>query len=143
MKANLLSAFPASGALLVLFSVLCSLSSRLRRGYGAAGCILLFISAFQLVSVSAFPQGSLTPPGAPAPTMKSLDQIEPRTPISSLPYTINTAGSYYLTKNLSVTSGDGITISVDKVALDLNGFTISSNAASATGTGISPERNAS
>src|SRR5438105_9353803 len=132
MKANLLSAFPASGALLVLFSVLCSLSSRLRRGYGAAGCILLFISAFQLVSVSAFPQGSLTPPGAPAPTMKSLDQIEARKPLpgGTAAITISQPGSYYLTGNLSVASGDGITISVDKVALDLNGFTISSNAAS-------------
>jgi hypothetical protein len=35
-----------------------------------------------------------------------------------------------------VTSGNGITISADKVAIDLNGFTISSTAASATGTAI-------
>ena len=27
---------------------------------------------------TAFAQGSLTPPGAPAPTMKTLAQIEPR-----------------------------------------------------------------
>ena len=30
-------------------------------------------------------QGSLTPPGAPGETMKTLAQVEPRTPISSLP----------------------------------------------------------
>jgi hypothetical protein len=80
-------------------------------------------------------QGSLTPPGAPGPTMKSLDQIEARTPISSVPYTISQAGSFYLTKNLNVTSGDAITISTSGVTLDLNGFTISSTASSAGGTG--------
>ncbi len=55
---------------------------------------------------SGLGQGSLTPPGAPAPTMRSLDQIEPRTPISTLPFTITTGGHYYLTKSLS-TTGDG------------------------------------
>jgi parallel beta-helix repeat protein len=66
-------------------------------------------------------QGSLTPPGAPAPTMKSLDQIEPRTPISALPFAITNSGSYYLTTNL-VTAGSGITISASGVTLDLMGF---------------------
>lgn len=42
-------------------------------------------------------QGSLTPPGAPAPTMRTLDQVEPRTPISALPYVISKSGSYYVT----------------------------------------------
>src|SRR5262245_46218450 len=28
-------------------------------------------------------QGALTPPGAPAPTMKTLDQLEPRIPINA------------------------------------------------------------
>jgi hypothetical protein len=42
-------------------------------------------------------QGSLTPPGAPAPAMKTLAQIEPRTPIASAPFTISAPGSYYLT----------------------------------------------
>ena len=31
---------------------------------------------------AVFAQGPLTPPGAPALTMKTLDQIEPRTPIN-------------------------------------------------------------
>lgn len=81
-------------------------------------------------------QGSLTPPGAPAPTMKSLAQIEPRTPISSAPFTITNGGSYYLTTNLTVGGGDAITIAANDVTLDLNGFTIASTAASASGTGI-------
>ena len=89
-----------------------------------------------LASTGAFAQGSLTPPGAPAPTMKSLDQIEARTPISSLPFTISASGSYYLTKNLAVTSGNAIVISAEGVTLDLNGFTLSSTEASPAGTGI-------
>lgn len=90
-----------------------------------------------LVAAHAFGQGALTPTGAPAPTMRSLDQIEPRTPISSLPITINTPGSYFLTGNLSVTTGNAITLSADDVSIDLNGFTISSSASPAAGTGIS------
>ena len=54
-------------------------------------------------------------PVAPAPTMKSLAQIEPRTPISSVPFVISNSGSYYLTKNLNVTTGDAITINADEI----------------------------
>jgi hypothetical protein len=68
--------------------------------------------------------------------MKTLDQIESRTPISSVPFAISAPGSYYLTKNLNVTSGDAITITANRVTLDLNGFTISSTASPAAGTGI-------
>lgn len=75
----------------------------------------------------AFGQGSLTPPGAPAPLMKSLDQIEARTPISSAPFIITNSGSYYLTANLNVASGHGITISNNNVTLDLNGFGLAGN----------------
>lgn len=70
-------------------------------------------------------QGALTPPGAPAPVMKTLNQIEPRTPISSLPYHISSSGSYYLTGNLTgAPVGLGIEISADNVTLDLMGFTL-------------------
>ena len=86
----------------------------------AIGCLLA-------VSLSStFAQGVLTPPGAPAPTMKTLDQIESRIPISALPYTISTPGSYYVITNLLVGVNDGIVITANNVTLDLNGFTISS-----------------
>ena len=85
--------------------------------------LLLLVSCY---SPHVFAQGSLTPPGAPAPTMRSLDQIEPRTPISAVPFTISSSGSYYLTKSLNVASGNAIVILTSNVTLDLNGFTLSS-----------------
>jgi len=103
----------------------------------AAPLLVIMFATFYVASVSTvFAQGSLTPPGAPAPTMKTLAQIEPRTPISSAPCTISQPGSYYLTTNLTVSSGTGIYISADDVTLDLNGFTIRSTAPSSTGYGI-------
>jgi hypothetical protein len=92
----------------------------------------VIVSSFCLVH-PAFSQGSLTPPGAPAPTMKSLDQIEARTPISSAPFTITQPGSYYLTTNVTVSSGYAIAITANNVTLDLNGFTIASTAPVASG----------
>jgi hypothetical protein len=99
----------------------------------------LLFTAVALIATTlhAAAQGNLTPPpGAPAPVMKSLDQIEARTPISLAPYTINAPGSYYLTSNLSVSAGNAITIAAKGVTLDLNGFTISSTASPAAGAGI-------
>jgi hypothetical protein len=82
-------------------------------------------------------QGSLTPPGAPAPTMKSLDQIEARTPISSLPFTISSSGSYYLTGNLTGVSGsNGLTIDADNVTVDLGGFEIAGPVSSFANAGV-------
>lgn len=49
-----------------------------------------------------------------------------RTPISSIPFTISQPGSYYLTQNLSGTSG--ITISASNVHIDLNGNALSGTA---------------
>jgi hypothetical protein len=84
---------------------------------------------------SSFAQGSLTPPGAPGPTMKTLAQIEPRTPISSLPFTISLPGSYYLTTNLTASTSNSIFINTNGVTLDLMGFTISSTVANAASGG--------
>jgi hypothetical protein len=98
--------------------------------------VALLLSTLNSQLSTVFAQGSLTPPGAPAPTMKTLAQIEPRTPIASVPFTISSPGSYYLTTNLTVSGGNAITIAANGVTLDLNGFTIASTAASATGTAI-------
>ena len=68
-------------------------------------------------------QGSLTPPGAPGPMMKTLAQVEPRTPITNVPYTVTQPGSYYLTTNLTST-GDGVTIRTNGVVVDLMGFAL-------------------
>ena len=98
------------------------------------------VSSF-IILHSAFGQGALTPPGAPAPTMKSLDQIEPRTPISAVPFTITNSGSYYLTDNLSdslvvsLAGTNAITIAASGVTLDLNGFTLACTLGT-TGSGI-------
>lgn len=55
--------------------------------------------------------------------MKTLQQIEPRTPISSLPFTISSPGSYYVTGPLNSTNF-GITVTSSDVTIDLMGFTI-------------------
>ena len=98
--------------------------------------LVLALTTISSALSTARAQGSLTPPGAPAPTMKTLAQVEPRAPIAAAPFTISQPGSYYLTTNLTVSSGDAITIATNGVTLDLNGFTIRSTAASATGYGI-------
>jgi len=79
-----------------------------------------------LLPLSSFGQGVLSPPGAPAPVMKTLEQVEPRTPISTPSFSISAPGSYYLASDLTGTSG--ITISANDVTLDLNGFTLSGTA---------------
>jgi hypothetical protein len=97
--------------------------------------LLAFLLVASTVSLPLSAQGPLTPPGAPAPTMKTLDQLEPRTPISTAT-NITLPGSYYLTTNLAVTNGNAIAISTNDVTLDLNGFTISSTASPASGTAV-------
>jgi hypothetical protein len=97
----------------------------------------LLAAALLLVSTASLhAQGSLTPPSAPAPTMKTLTQIEPRRPVdlTNTPgtvthlFVISEPGSYYLTREtLALNGQSGILINVDSAAgvtLDLNGFSV-------------------
>lgn len=90
------------------------------------GWALVALFTFTIHS-SVFGQGALIPPGAPAPTMKTLDQIEPRTLITNLPATISTPGAYVVTRNLSLASGNGISVTASDVTIDLNGFVLTGN----------------
>ena len=94
--------------------------------------LVLLLLAFN-PQPSTFAQGSLTPPGPPAPTMKTLAQIEPRTPVDAAntpgdgsdSFIISQPGSYFLTTNIvGAVAKYGITIATNNVTLDLNGFTL-------------------
>lgn len=84
---------------------------------------------------SAALAGDLTPGSPPGDSMATLDEVsasaqaaqDVRTPITSLPATIETSGSYYLTDNLTLTelNTHGIFIDgADEVTIDLNGFSL-------------------
>lgn len=97
--------------------------------------VALGIGNLWLSAPAGFAQGVLTPPGAPGPTMKTLAQIEPRTPVATNTtpgdannlYIITQPGSYYLTANLFGSgSANGIEILTNNVTLDLNGFLLQS-----------------
>lgn len=88
-------------------------------------CALIILSQVSMA-------GNLEPNAPPGSTMKPLDQVEPRIPITSVPYTISQSGSYYLTKNLTA-AGTAITVNADDVTIDLCGFSLTGNN---TGSGI-------
>lgn len=88
-----------------------------------SGATSLFLMLLSTAWVGTAMAGNLNPSAPPTTgTMKPLDQVEPRIPISA-PGVISSSGSYYLTKNITST-GTGINISADDVTLDLCGFTL-------------------
>ena len=101
----------------------------MKNSFCKLAALALLLSTIIYQPSTVFAQGPLTPPGAPAPTFKTLDQVEPRTPISTVPFTITNSGSFYLTKSLATTT-DGVIINSDDVTLDLNGFTLSGDGGS-------------
>lgn len=94
---------------------------------------LTLISAISCaLAAAAALAGDLNPPaGVVAPTMRTLDQVEPRTIVNqqntpgdaTATYIIKLPGSYYLTSNLAGQDGKhGIIIQSLGVTLDLMGF---------------------
>lgn len=100
-----------------------------------------FLLALLSLPALGFAQGALTPAGAPAPSMKTLDQIEARTPLgvvgtNTIGLRIRKPGSYVLMGNITVVAGEAIEIDSSNVTLDLNGFTLSTTSIPASGTAI-------
>lgn len=89
----------------------------------AGWLIAAALGIFVVVSMAGVVRGGpLDPPASPSPT---LPQVEPRMPISALPFPISASGSYFLTKTLHGTAGQAaITIAADDVTIDLNGFAL-------------------
>lgn len=86
-----------------------------------------------ILATSAF-AGPLEPPVGPvAPSMKTLDEVEPRIAVNAINtpgdadslFRITQSGSYYLTGNISGVAGKhGIELAASGITLDLNGFTL-------------------
>jgi hypothetical protein len=94
--------------------------------------------ALLLCAQPAFSQGNLAPPGPPAPMMRTLEQIEPRIPITNLPWTVTAPGSYYVVTNLV---GDpvlphGIIVQASDVTIDLKGFTLQGGVGGGSGISV-------
>ncbi|MEM9479150.1 MAG: hypothetical protein AAGA58_05735 [Verrucomicrobiota bacterium] len=100
-------------------------------------CLAIMIAATAPQVVLS--QGELNPTNAPSAGMRTLHQLEPRTPLSqqtgAASITISQSGSYYLTEDL-IFMNNGIVISADNVTVDLNGFTIELENFANTGTAI-------
>src|SRR5689334_9534591 len=90
------------------------------------------IAIFALAGGLAVFAGPLNPPAGPvSPTYKTLAEVQPRTPVQSLPgsptaqFLIAAPGSYYLTAPITGVPGrSAIEIAASDVTLDLSGFAL-------------------
>lgn len=101
---------------------------------------LVLAASALLFPALAWAQGSLTPPGAPAPLGRTLTQLEPRIDVATLAgdatavHVITAPGSYYLSANITVPASlSGVAVAAANVTLDLNGFAITGQASSVRG----------
>jgi hypothetical protein len=103
------------------------------------------VLALTLTTASPLFAGDLTPPASVTPSMKTLDQIEPRIPVGPLTtpgdadsvYRIDQPGSYFLTGDVVGAVGKhGVEIVVPDVEFDLGGFTLRGVAGSLNGINI-------
>lgn len=85
---------------------------------------IVFVALALLLSPAIY-AGNMEPSAPPGPTMKTLDEVEPRIPIgqADIPKTINTSGSYYLTEDV-IAVGTAIIVDHNDVTIDLKGYTI-------------------
>lgn len=101
--------------------------SAVRALMSVGACLVAIVAGIAPAAAQLAP-----PPGPVSPTMKRLDQVEPRTCVNSLPgsatavHVISQPGNYVLTGDvLGQDRKSGIEITCDgRVSLDLNGFSL-------------------
>jgi len=116
--------------------------------YNTFGLIIASFFALSSFTGDAAGQGGpLDPTGPPGATMRSLYEVEPRTPLIdgasgvssndvNYEFVISGTGSYYLTGNLDVTRTHGVAIQAEGVTLDLMGFSIRRTGGGAGGNAV-------
>lgn len=113
----------------------------------STGLTLLTLSSLVLgqgdLAPSATPSHKTGPPalsagGLPQPTMKTLQQVEPRVDVQTLEadanaaFVIKRAGSYYLSAEIVTTKDIAISVRASNVTLDLKGFSLVHRTAAGT-----------
>ncbi|MHC4618137.1 MAG: right-handed parallel beta-helix repeat-containing protein [Planctomycetota bacterium] len=110
-----------------------------RRKALVCGLALAGLVAVSLVGYA----GNLEPSAPPGPTMKTLDEVEPRIPLSQKTtpgdafylYVITEPGSYYLTEDTTATR-TGIKVGADNVTIDLMGYNLIGTPSELLGFGV-------